>query len=68
MGFFDFLFGKPLKIDNEFFGTMLFCEYKREPLKGYFECSRHFKPSGKIIEIGIDGDATGPTQLEVNFF
>jgi len=68
MGIFDFLFGKPVKLDNEFFGTMLFCENKKEPLKSYFECSRHFNPSGKAIEIGIDGDVSGPTQLQIDFF
>lgn len=68
MGFFDFIFGQPTKLENEFFGTMLFLEDKKDPLESYFECSRHFKPTGKTIEIGIVGDATGPTQKQIDFF
>ena len=62
MGLLDFIFGKPAKLENEFSGTMLFLEDKKEALKSYYECRRHFIPSDKTIEIGIDGDVTGPTQ------
>ena len=68
MGLLDFIFGKPTKIENDFFGTMLFLEDKKDTLKSYFECRRYFIPSDKIIEIGIDGDATGPTQKQIDFF
>jgi hypothetical protein len=68
MGILDFIFGKPTKLENEFFGAMLFLENKKEALKSYFECRRHFIPSGKIIEIGIDGDVGGPTQKQIDFF
>ena len=68
MGLLDFIFGKPTKLENEFFGTMLFLEDKKEPLKSYFECRRHFTPTDKIIEIGIDGDQSGPTQKQIDFF
>lgn len=68
MGFFDFVFGKPQKIENDFFGTMLFLGDKKDTLKSYFECRRHFEPSDKIIEIGIDGDVIGPTQKQIDFF
>ena len=68
MGLLDFIFGKPVKLEHEFFGTMLFLEFKKDPHKNYFECRRHFKPTGKIIEIGIDADATGPTQRQIDFF
>ena len=68
MGFLKFLFGKPTKIENDFFGTMTFVESNKDRTKGYFECSRHFEPSNKLIEIGIDGDITGTTQIQVDFF
>lgn len=68
MGLLNFIFGKSNKMENEFFGTMTFFEFKREPHKNYFECSRHFKPTGKIIEIGIDGDKAGVTKEQIGFF
>lgn len=68
MGLLDFIFGKPTKLENEFFGTMLFLEDKKDTLKSYFECRRQFIPSNKIIEIGIDGDVSGPTQKQIDFF
>lgn len=34
----------------------------------YFECKRHFKPSDTLIEIGIDGDKSGPTKDQIDFF
>ncbi|WP_157492115.1 hypothetical protein [Mangrovimonas sp. ST2L15] len=64
----DFIFGKTIKIDDEFFGKMIFLEDKREPLKSYFECKRHFKPTDDIIEIGITGDVSGPTKIQIDFF
>lgn len=68
MALLDFIFGKPIKLENEFFGTMLFLEYKKETHKSYFECRRQFVPSNQIIEIGIDGDVSGPTQKQIEFF
>lgn len=68
MGLLDFIFGKPTKLENDFFGTMLFLANKKEPHKSYFECRRHFAPTNKIIGIGIDGDESGPTQKQINFF
>ncbi|MDR6196678.1 hypothetical protein [Siphonobacter sp. SORGH_AS_0500] len=68
MGLLDFIFGKSTKIENEFFGTMLFLEDKKDALNSYFECKRHFNPSNKIIEIGIDGEVSGPTQKQIDFF
>ena len=68
MGLFDFIFGKTIELENDFFGTMLFLENKKQPQNNYFECRRHFAPTDSIIEIGIDGDITGPTQLQIEFF
>lgn len=68
MGLLDFIFGKQIKLKNEFFGTMLFLEDKNDSLKSYFECRRHFKPSNEIIEIGLEGEKIGPTQKQIDFF
>lgn len=68
MGLLSFIFGKPDKIEDEFFGTMTFFEFKKEPQKNYFECKRHFEPTGRIIEIGIDGDKSGITDEQKDFF
>jgi hypothetical protein len=59
MGLLQFIFGKQIKIDHEFFGQMLFEEYKHEPAKNHFECRRPFQPSGKTIGITIEADITG---------
>jgi hypothetical protein len=68
MGILDFIFGKQVKVENEFFGTMRFVENKKDASKSYYECNRHFIPSGKEIEIGIAGGPTGPTQEQIDFF
>lgn len=68
MGLLSFIFGKPDKIEDEFFGTMTFFEFKKEPQKNYFECRRHFKPTDRTIEIGIDGDKPGITDEQKDFF
>lgn len=68
MGLLDFIFRKPTKFESDFFGTMLFIEDKKDKLKSYYECRRHFIPSNKTIEIGIDADVTGPTQRQIDFF
>ena len=68
MGIFDFIFGKTIKIEDEFFGKMVFSEFKKNPEKNYFECRRYFKPTNEIIEIGIEGNVTGPTEIQKDFF
>lgn len=68
MGLLDFIFGKPTKIDNDFFGTMIFIEDKKDVFKSYFECKRYFSPTDNIIEIGIDANQSGPTQKQIDFF
>lgn len=68
MGLLDFIFGKTPKIEHAFFGTMTFLEQKAKSGKGHFECRRHFAPTDAIIEIGIEGDAAGPTDTQVKFF
>lgn len=68
MGIFDFIFGKTIKIDDPFFGKMIFLDDKKEPHKSYFECRRNFKPSDNEIEIGIKGNINGSTELQKEFF
>lgn len=68
MGILDFIFGKQIVHQNEFFGTMIFVEHKKDKLKSYYECRRHFIPSNKAIDIGIDGDAIGVTQQQIDFY
>ena len=68
MGLLDLIFGKSIKINHSFFGQMLFLDDKKNPLKSYFECRRHFTPSGNLIDIIIDGAETGPTQIQTDFF
>ena len=68
MAFFDFLFGKKITIYDDFFGRMLFIQFKNKPQKNYFECKRDFKPSGRPIEVFIDADASGPTSTQKDFF
>lgn len=68
MKFLNFIFGKRIKIEHEFFGTMLFRENKKDPRKSYFECKRHFQPTGKSIEVLVDGDAIGVTNRQIDFY
>lgn len=68
MGLLNFILGKSKKIENDFFGTMLFIKDKKASHKSYFECRRHFKPINSLIEISIDGAKAGPTQIQIDFF
>lgn len=68
MGLLSFIFGKPPVVVDDFFGEMKFIEWKKDPSKNYFECNRHFAPSGKNIELSVDADMPGPTQTQKDFF
>lgn len=68
MGFLNFIFSKRLRIEHDFFGTMRFHESKKGICESFFECRRHFQPTGKTIEALIDGDETGVTDWEIDFF
>ncbi|MGI4739784.1 MAG: hypothetical protein ACRYG7_31840 [Janthinobacterium lividum] len=67
IGFGSFLSVKIPKMGDEFFGEMLFIAGKTSA-EGYFECQRNFGPTGEQIEIGIDGNLSGPTQRQKDFF
>lgn len=62
------MFGKTRKIDHDFFGQMTFIGGKISAPSDYFECRRHFKPSNNVIEMGIDGNISGPTEKQIIFF
>ena len=68
MGLFSSLFGKTITIDHAFFGKMKFMGGKSPKAEDYFECERHFKPSDDNIDIGIQGDLSGPTERQISFF
>lgn len=68
MGIFDFISGKTIKIEDDFFGKIVFFEFKDNPEMNYFECRKHFKPTNEIIEVAIEGDVTGPTKMQKDFF
>lgn len=68
MGLFDFIFGKPIEVENQFFGRMRFVGNKKDPGKNYFECKRFFTPKNDHIEISINGHMEGPTQKQIDFF
>ena len=67
MGLLDFLFGKTKTVEDEFFGKLLFMEFK-DTSKNYFEGRRLFKPSNQNIELAIDGNLPGPTETQKQFF
>jgi len=68
MGIWNFLFGKPVKTNDAFFGEMLFMEVKIDPAKSYFEGWRHFEPINDNIEVCVSGSLSGPTQVQKDFF
>jgi hypothetical protein len=68
MGFWDFLFGKPVKIGDAFFGEMQWVEIANNLSESYFECERYFKPSGEKIGVSVTGLLSGPTQRQKDFF
>jgi hypothetical protein len=69
MGLIELIFGKRIKLQHDFWGQMIFVGKANHPRPNdYFECRRHFKPSNTQIEIGIDSDSLGPTQIQIDFF
>lgn len=68
MGFWNFFSSKLPQTGDEFFGALLFREDVKDPAKNYFECQRIFAPSGKMIEIALAGQLSGPTQPQKDFF
>ena len=68
MGVFSFLFQKPRKIYDAFFGELVFIEFRKEQEKSYFECRRYFEPIGKNIEIGLGGKIGESLAGQRNFF
>jgi len=68
MGFWSFLFNKPVKIGDRFFGEMQWMKIANDPSASYFECERYFKPSREMIGLSVTGSLNGPTQRQKDFF
>jgi hypothetical protein len=69
MGIFSFLFGKAQeKVTNEFWGEMTFTEGAGANKNGGFNCKKLFTPIGKQIDVYIDTNRNGLTDLQVDFY
>lgn len=68
MKIFDFLFGRKVEMEHDFFGKMVFRQHKRDAGKSYFECRRIFMPSGRFLEMSVVAGESGPTQEQADFF
>lgn len=68
MGFLDFIFGKKIKRQDEFFGEMLFLENRKNPEKNFLECRRQFAPISKDIDIEVRGDLDIRLEQQQFFF
>jgi len=68
MGLLDFIFGKKVLIQDEFFGEMIFFKNKKNPQKSHFACSRQFAPINADIEIAIQGNISESIQNQKEFF
>ncbi len=66
MGFFN-LFKKPPTIQDDFFGKLTFIDFK-DSSKDYFEGRGKFLPTDSQIEYLIDGDISGPTKEQRDFY
>jgi hypothetical protein len=67
MGFWDFLFGKQLRLEDEEFGSLLYFDCKN-PESNYFEATRLFTPTGTGIELLITGKPPGPSTTQRAFY
>jgi len=68
MGLWNRLFGRTAKTGDAFFGEMTFMEIPNDPAQSYFECARYFKPIDGVVELGVTGQLSGPTQRQKDFF
>jgi hypothetical protein len=68
MGFWNRLFGRTAKTGDAFFGEMTYMEVSNDPAQSYFECARYFKPIDRVVELGVTGQMSGPTQRQKAFF
>lgn len=69
MGFLSSLFGKPIVMEDEFFGrlTLEACDHSTSGTCFYAENVR-FPPTDTEIDCMIDADRTGPTLAQRGFF
>jgi hypothetical protein len=68
MNLLEFIFGKNIKVESAYFGTMVFIEDNQASMNSYFECQKEFLPTKKKVDILIEGDITGATQIQIDFF
>lgn len=68
MGFLDFIFGKKVKRQDDFFGEMIFLENRKQSEKNYFDCHRPFAPISKDIQLCVSGDLTESLERQQVFF
>jgi hypothetical protein len=66
MGLFG-LFKKPVIVEDDFFGKLLFVESK-DSSKNYFEGKGNFSPTNTNIEYVIIADKEGPTESQRQFY
>ncbi|GGF24121.1 hypothetical protein [Hymenobacter cavernae] len=67
MGVWSFLFGENIRVEDEYFGSLLLLDAKK-PEESYFEGWRVFAPTGQEIELGITGNLPGPTTGQREFY
>jgi len=67
MGFWSFLFGENIRVEDEYFGSLKFVQLKKFD-KSYFQGRRLFTPINKELELGIDGELPGPTIAQKEFY
>ena len=68
MGFWDFLFGKTITIQDDFFGNLRFMEIKKHPERSYFEGKKMFFPVNRVVEFSIKAPLSGPSLAQKDFF
>ncbi|SFM73933.1 hypothetical protein SAMN05428949_0621 [Chitinophaga sp. YR627] len=67
MGLFDFLFKKPVIVNDALFGELRFIN-TRDKAMNFFEAYTFFQPSNGNIEIHIEGNLPGPDEEQKQFF
>ncbi|RSK48815.1 hypothetical protein [Hymenobacter rigui] len=63
----EFLFGKPVYVQDEEFGRLQWIATHRKG-QGYFEGTRTFGPTGHTLTITLDAPSTGPTAAQRAFW
>ncbi|TGE23725.1 hypothetical protein E5K00_00490 [Hymenobacter aquaticus] len=67
MGFWSFLFGKPLRLEDQVFGRLRYFDTP-ESGGGYWEGETRFTAARYEVGLAIDGPKTGPTAAQRSFY